>query len=186
MKMQGASTSGSGPISCEVQTQRLKLREPDEKDASELTRLIGDWEVSKWLARVPYPYALDDARVFIENVRATASSGYGANFFVDLDGALIGGAGLTGENANTLELGYWIAREHWGFGYATEAAAGLINYAETRLGCTRIEASYQNDNAASAWVLRKLGFRQCGEKSTFSLARNFHVRSTCVFLDLRH
>nr|MCS5567746.1 GNAT family N-acetyltransferase [Pseudomonadales bacterium] len=80
----------------------------------------------------------------------------------------------------------WIAREHWGFGYATEVAAGLIKYAETTLGCRRIEASYQKDNVASARVLGKLDFLQCGGKVVFSLARGLHVRSTCVSLDLRH
>ena len=183
--MQTTSNIGLDRMSDEVQTHRLKLRTPNESDAGELTRLIGDWEVAKWLARVPYPYALDDAYAFIGNVRTTASSNCGVNFFVDLDGTLIGGAGLTGENAHVLELGYWIAREHWGFGYATEVAAGLIKYAEATLGCRRIEASYQKDNVASARVLGKLDFLQCGEKSVFSLARGLHVRSTCVSLDLR-
>jgi RimJ/RimL family protein N-acetyltransferase len=49
-----------------------------------------------------------------------------------------------------------------------------------------LEASYQKDNLASAHVLQKLGFRLCGEKSIFSLARNRDVSSTCVFLDLKH
>ena len=173
-------------MSREVQTQRLRLRTPNAKDAGELTRLLGDWEVVKWLARVPHPYRLADANEFIKTVRAKASSDCESNFTVHLDGKLIGGAGLTGETAAVLELGYWIAREHWGCGYATEAAAGLIGYAETTLGCARLEASYQQDNLASARVLRKLGFRLCGEKSIFSLSRNRDVSCTCVFLDLKH
>ena len=174
------------PMSREVQTQRLRLRTPNAKDAGELTRLLGDWDVAKWLARVPYPYRLADANEFIKNARAKASSDCESNFTVYLNGKVIGGAGLTGETVAVLELGYWIARDQWGCGYATEAAAGLIGYAETTLGCARLEASYQKNNLASGHVLRKLGFRLCGEKSIFSLARNRVVSSTCVFLDLKH
>ena len=170
----------------EVQTERLRLRAPNEGDAADLTRLLDDWNVAKWLARVPHPYQLADAYAFIEYSRAKESSEYDRNFIVVLGSELIGGVGLTGETAAVLELGYWIAREHWGCGYATEAAAGLIGYAETTPGCARLEANYQKDNLASARVLRKLGFRVCGEKSIFSLARNRDVSSTGVFLDLKH
>ncbi len=173
-------------MSREVQTQLLRLRTPNAKDAGELTRLLGDWDVAKWLARVPHPYRLADANEFIKKFGAKASPDFENNFTVLLDGKVIGGAGLTVETAAVLELGYWVAREHWGRGYATEAAASLIGYAETTLGCARLEASYQKDNLASAHVLQKLGFRLCGEKSIFSLARNRDVSSTCVFLDLKH
>ena len=95
--MQTTSNIGLDRMSDEVQTNRLKLRTPNERDAGELTRLIGDWEVAKWLARVPYPYELDDAYAFIGNVRTTTSSNCGVNCFIDLDGTLIGGAGLSAD-----------------------------------------------------------------------------------------
>ena len=172
------------PALPEVHTQRLRLRTPNDRDDVELTRLLSDWSVAKWLARVPHPYRLADANEFIKDARAKALSNY--HFIILLDGELIGGAGLTGETMSVLELGYWVAREHWGRGYATEAAAGLIAFATTDLGCGRLEAGYQKDNLASSRVLRKLGFRPSGEKSVFSLARNCGVINTCVFLVLKH
>jgi len=50
-----------------IQTARLWLREIDISDAEALAAAINDFEVSKWLTRVPFPYGLDDARAFIKD-----------------------------------------------------------------------------------------------------------------------
>jgi RimJ/RimL family protein N-acetyltransferase len=70
-----------------------------------------------------------------------------------------------------LELGYWIARDHWGRGYATEAGRGALEVARA-LGHRRVSAGHYVDNPASGRVLRKLGFRETGEvRPTFCRAR---------------
>ena len=57
------------------------------------------------------------------------------------------------------ELGYWIAEEYWGKGYATEAGKVLIKRAFNDLGIKRIYATYRCENIASRRVLEKLGFK---------------------------
>ena len=59
----------------------------------------------------------------------------------------------------SVELGYWIAEEYWGNGYAVEASEILIKRAFNELNVEKIYASYRNDNPQSKRVLEKLGFR---------------------------
>ena len=60
-----------------------------------------------------------------------------------------------------VELGYWIARRHWGRGIATEASRALLDIART-LRLPRLQASHFLDNPASGRVLEKLGFEPVG------------------------
>lgn len=61
------------------------------------------------------------------------------------------------------ELGYWIAEEYQGKGYATEVSQILIRRAFEDLNIERIYASYKKENAASRRVLEKLGFKYFDE-----------------------
>lgn len=58
-----------------------------------------------------------------------------------------------------VELGYWIAEEHWGNGYAVEASKILIEHAFNDLNVKEIYASYRLENNQSKRVLEKLGFK---------------------------
>jgi len=58
----------------------------------------------------------------------------------------------------TAEVGYTLARPHWGKGYATEALAALVAYLFDDLGVTRQYGMLHPDNPASAMVLERTGF----------------------------
>ncbi len=73
-------------------------------------------------------------------------------------GELIGVAGLDRMPDGEVELGYWIARDHWNRGYACEAARHMIEIARAELKLPRLVAGYFVDNPASGRVLEKLGF----------------------------
>ena len=66
-----------------------------------------------------------------------------------------------GEGA--VELGYWIAEEYWGNGYAVEASKILIEHAFNDLNVKEIYASYRLENNQSKRVLEKLGFKYYSE-----------------------
>jgi RimJ/RimL family protein N-acetyltransferase len=57
------------------------------------------------------------------------------------------------------ELGWGLAREHWGFGYATEAALALRDWAFDRHGLTRLISLILHENRRSIRVAEKLGER---------------------------
>ena len=51
-----------------LSSQRLTLRRPNRDDAESIRRLADDWEVARRLARVPFPYTLDDALFFLDQI----------------------------------------------------------------------------------------------------------------------
>ncbi|HEY8205914.1 MAG TPA: GNAT family N-acetyltransferase [Myxococcaceae bacterium] len=63
-----------------------------------------------------------------------------------------------------LELGFHLRAEHWGHGYATEAARSAIDHAFARLGAGALFAGHHPKNGASRKALLKLGFRYTGDE----------------------
>ena len=144
-----------------ARTPRLLLRPGWPEDAAALAAAIGDEMVVRNLATAPWPYDIDHARDFLAAERHAALPQF--LIVARTHGAprLVGGCGLGRAPGGDVELGYWIARPHWGLGYATEAGQALIGIARTlKLG--RVVASHFLDNPASGHVLRKLGFRPTG------------------------
>lgn len=143
-------------------SERLFLRPAWPEDWQDLHGAIADEGVIRNLARAPWPYGPEDARIFVglpqdekfPRLLITLPSASGTR--------LIGGAGIHSE-AGDVTLGYWIARAHWGQGYATEAARSLVCLARA-LGHRRLVADHFVDNPASGRVLRKAGFRANGRK----------------------
>lgn len=136
-------------------TRRLTLRPQWQADAEALVAGLGDFEVARWLSRVPHPYTRADAdRVLARQREAPARS-----WSIYAGGALVGGVGMEDH------LGYWIARPHWGLGYATEAARAVLAAHFAEDGADDVESSYFLGNHASRRVLEKLGFVDVGPKA---------------------
>lgn len=77
------------------------------------------------------------------------------------DNALIGGCDLTYTgNPQEADLGYILAQPAWGQGYATEIARALVQAGFSQLQLTRIVATCDVANSASAHVLEKAGLRR--------------------------
>lgn len=71
------------------------------------------------------------------------------------------GVGFWGDNLE-LEIGWWLARPHWGRGLATEAARAALRDAFERRGLDRIISIARPANTASTRIMEKLGFkREC-------------------------
>lgn len=139
-------------------SERLFLRPAFPEDWQTIHASLGhDASIARNLARAPWPYGEEAAREFADKPQDV----YLPHFLVTLPGTgVIGSAGL-GESEGQTELGYWIARDHWGQGYATEAARAVLRIAHT-LGHTRLTAGHFADNPTSGRVLRKLGFTATG------------------------
>ncbi|MBA4051500.1 MAG: GNAT family N-acetyltransferase [Erythrobacter sp.] len=161
-------------------SERLFLRPAFPEDCGAILAGIGEEAIVRNLARAPWPYSLDDARAFAampQDMRLP-------HFLVTLPGVgVIGSAGM-GEHEGQPELGYWIARQHWGRGYATEAAGAVLKIARA-LGHRRVVAGHFVDNPASGKVLRKIGFVPTGRIGLrFSLGRGCATESVEYALDL--
>lgn len=151
-------------------SERLFLRPAWPEDWQDVLAGMGDEAILRNLASPPWPCTTEDAKAFVRrpherglpNFCITLPTGGGAR--------LIGGIGLArrGEGA---ELGFWIARPHWGQGYASEAARAIVGLARA-LGHRGLGASHFLDNPAAGRVLRKAGFVPTGKvRRRFGTAR---------------
>jgi RimJ/RimL family protein N-acetyltransferase len=145
-----------------ARTERLLLRPGWIQDAPALYRAIADEGVIRNLASPPWPYAPAHAEAFLATERRAGEPS--ALIFLRTGAApeLIGTIGLGEKPDGARELGYWIARPHWGRGYATEAGRALLAFARDGLRLDRLQAGHFLDNPASGRVLEKLGFRPTG------------------------
>lgn len=64
--------------------------------------------------------------------------------------------------AGAADVGYLVAPDHWGNGYATEAVELLVGYALDTLRLNRVRAHVRAVNGASMRVLEKVGFTEDG------------------------
>ena len=156
-------------------TERLILRPLLPHDAESLHRLVNDWEVTRNLAVVPFPYPRALADDWIASTARELAAGDAYNLAVTgRDGdqeILVGVVGLRLDaKARTAALGYWVGRRFWGHGVATEAAGRVVRWGFANLAIDRVLANVATDNPASAAVLRRIGFRQTGKGAEHSVA----------------
>lgn len=159
-----------------LETERLILRPPTLADAGPIAALLDDFDVVRWLSRVPWPYREEDARYFLtevapkEHVWAIEPRG----------GEFVGVIGFSPGADGALDIGYWIGRRFWGQGYATEAGRAVIGHARRAWPGSRLTASRFVGNDASARVLKKLGFVEVGRARTRTLALDAEVEMTTL------
>ncbi len=166
-----------------ARTERLLLRPSWPEDAGPLYRAIADEGIVRNLAKAPWPYSFEDALRFVGSEQAELFPTF--ILYLRTEGApvIVGACGLS-ERDDATEMGYWIARSHWGRGYASEAGRAVVEIAKT-VGHKKLVASHFIDNPASGAVLRKLGFRQTGRREErFSAGRGYAATTVQYEQDL--
>ena len=133
-----------------------------------MTVWLGDYDVAKMLARVPYPYSEGDAENFVAE-----PDPYRFAIQRKQDGLFLGMIALHPDQ--DYEFGYWLGKPFWGRGFATEAAHRLVTYAFVELGRATVHAGWFVDNPASGHVLAKLGARHNGSRMRDCRARGRKV-----------
>lgn len=161
----------------EIRTERLLLRPPRPGDAVRIADLINDFDITRMLSRVPFPYTLAYAEDFIAGL-ANRDDSTARTFAVEHpDFGVIGIGGLHPSDGPDPqigpEIGYWLGRTFWGRGFATEMAVALTEWASRRWGRRAAVAGHFTDNPASGNVLEKAGFLYTGEvRPRFCVARD--------------
>ena len=165
-----ASLAGSPMAHLPLETERLLLRAYARDDEAEIARLLNDTEMARFLMVIPHPFVEFDARQLVKAAWRRLTGGRGFDLLITVkDGGdrPVGsiGVGLHDEGARG-ELGFWIGRDYWGRGYASEAARRMIDFATETLGVARITGTVAADNDASLAVLARLGFVETGRGET--------------------
>ena len=142
-----------------IKTSRLFLRELYLTDLDFVASLLAHPQVMRFY---PHCYSRDEALSWLERQRARyAAHRHGFWLAVESNSQLpVGQVGLLArriEGSDELEIAYLFEPRFWGQGFATEAAAGVRDYAFSELGRSRVISLVQPDNQASANVARRIG-----------------------------
>ena len=145
-----------------LETARLVLRRVEKSDAALFVELLNDPAFIRYVADRGVR-TTDDAVAYIEEKILPSFTKFGFGFYVAEQketGESIGICGLIKRDTlDDVDVGFSILRKFWGHGYATEAAAGVIEYGRTAFGLPRIVAIASPENTNSINVLKKLGLR---------------------------
>ena len=176
-------------------TPRLGLRRWEPRDSAPFAALNADPEVMR---HFPAPLDSGQSDALIERFER-AWNADGVSFAVAerrSDGAFLGMVGLNrlrlpeiGPPPDcALEVGWRLARAHWGQGYATEAARAWIEHGFRTFDDAEIVAIVVPENRASRAVMHRLGMRPDPGRSFEhpSLPEGHRLRSHLLYAIARH
>lgn len=169
----GCLAADQGWHGAPLDTARLRLRRLRPDDAAEVARLLDDWEVARTTSNIPYPYERTVADDFIAKVGVEVAEGRALVFAIEerLSGRLAGCVGAS-INAHSAEIGYWIGREFWGKGYATEAVRRCLRMLFQNYALGTVWGAVLPENPASRRVMEKAGMILDGVRRMDMPARN--------------
>ena len=146
-----------------LKTERLLLRKPTEEDVNEPPSFVTDPAVMDWLGGV------EDPREVVRRWLDEWSRFPAGKLVVEAAGERIGRVGFNFYDPRTWtrsagpgarpEVTWAIARDHWGRGYATEAARAVRAW----YGACDAISLIEPGNARSIRVAEKLGCARTGE-----------------------
>jgi len=145
-----------------IETARLVLREAALDDAPFMLELLNSRGFIEGIADRGVR-TVDAARAYIDERVLTAYRELGYGMWVVTPKGLADAVGLAGlvkrDVLPHVDVGYAFLERAWGRGYATEAAAAVLDYARGVLGLETVAAITSPGNLASQKVLKKIGLR---------------------------
>lgn len=145
----------------ELSTDRLLLRCPNTKDATEYHRILQCPEIARY-SDVPHNPTPKRSKQFVGWMSKLHRRGIGVGWIVQLHHSndAIGSIRINRieKKANCGVIAYELHPEFWNAGYAGEALAAVVIHAHHTLSLNRLEAWTTEGNLASEKVLLKNGF----------------------------
>jgi len=150
----------------EIETKRLILREFTMEDWPEVLAYQSDPRYQRYYpitGRSPAE-AQEFVQMFLDQQQEQPRRKYQLAAILKTTHQLIGNCGLRMESADAhqADIGFEFSPEHWGKGYATEAAQAMVRFGFTTFNLHRIWSWCLAENRGSARVLEKLGMQQEG------------------------
>ncbi|MGI9204532.1 MAG: GNAT family N-acetyltransferase [Woeseiaceae bacterium] len=137
----------------------MSFRKPESDDAEGiLRRYAGDPDIGEYLTW-PIHQSVEDTREFLAFSDAEWQKSPAGPYllFSRRDKRLLGSTGLAFESSQCASTGYVLARDAWGFGYASEALTEMKKLSN-ELGVERLYALCHPEHLRSIRVLEKCGF----------------------------
>ncbi|KAI8909373.1 acyl-CoA N-acyltransferase [Powellomyces hirtus] len=186
------------PIPATDTAPELYLTELRGSDADQIFTVLSDPirgpQIYLTTGSVPSPYLLSDAEAFIKrNLDRLKDEGRVLNFAIrpDPNAPLIGVIGLFATRdyvsetlpnpENAFEMGYWLDPDLRGQGIVPRAARVVLKVAFEEVKIGRVMACLFVENAASARVLEKLGFKHVGGKTGMKVREEWPLKDGKVY-----
>ncbi len=163
-----------------IRTKRLLLRRPDAADLDQCARLLGDFDVVKTLARVPYPYDMASGKDYLARTADIWPLGAQAGsltFFLEQERVMIGALTFK-DMQRSPGIGYWLGKPYWGQGLMSEAIAAGLKWFFASSAQDVVVAGAMTENEGSKRVLVKQGFEVTGHGQIYCLARDCEIADT--------
>lgn len=144
-----------------LETRRLWLRWPRAADSAAITAFAALPQVAQMTAAIPHPYPPNEADRFIFKARAENAAGQALHLAMTRKSGprlVLGVLSAVADGENEVEIGYVLAPEMWGKGFASEAVKMVVNTIFALTPAVRIRANSRVNNPASRRVLEKSGF----------------------------
>ncbi|RIX76434.1 GNAT family N-acetyltransferase [Acidovorax cavernicola] len=174
------------PYPSRIETDRLVLRPPRPEDAAALfAAYTQDAQVCRYMVWKPHA-ALSETQDFVAYCIEGWQRGSALPYVLtrrtaDASDEPIGM--LEGRvSAHTVNVGYVLARSHWGHGLMPEALRAFARLALSRDEVFRVEASCDVDNRPSARMLEKSGFTLEGRLARHTVHPNLSNEPRSCFL----
>jgi ribosomal-protein-alanine N-acetyltransferase len=158
-----------------LESSRLLLRLPTMDDAEPIfQKYAQDTEVTKYLHWRPHE-SINTTREFLHRCIQSWNDETAFPWVIIYknDDALLGMIEIR-INRYRADIGYGIAQQYWGNGYATEAAKIIIKWALEQESIYRVWAICDVENLASTRVMEKAGMQKEGILRRFVLHPNIH------------
>ena len=145
-----------------VETDRLFIRVWKEQDQSFLYSIMSDADVMRYVWDYKPP-TIEQIQDFVGKcIRETGEQGWTTwALILKEDQSLIGYCGFLtrdyGEYKGEIEIGWLLAKEHWGKGIATEAAKAVLDFGFCTWKFHRVIASARSENNQSVKIMIKVG-----------------------------
>jgi RimJ/RimL family protein N-acetyltransferase len=143
-----------------IRTTRLILRDFSPADLAAYRELRSDPDFQRHYA--PPDVSRERSAELLEEFLRWATEHPRRRFQLAIEEPRLGllgscGVRITEDNPTQATFGCELGREHWGRGYATEAARALIGFAFSELGVHRIQAETTSENRSALLLAKRLG-----------------------------
>lgn len=152
----------------QMETKRLIIRPFTHHDRDAIFQVMNDREMCRYTPDEPWE-SMEDAGDFIKQALWLYDLEHFTfrHFFAITgrpSGEIIGFCGVGGISYDRTvnEIFYSIGKAYWGRGYATEAAAAVLQYAFGQLGLENVIGVVHPENIASCKVMEKIGMKKTG------------------------
>lgn len=148
-----------------LETERLILRQLEDKDMNDLAEILQDTEVMYTYEHI---FSYEDVKDWLQRQKERYQH-YGFGLWAVVlkeNHEMIGQAGLTIQkykDQEVLEIGYLLKKKYWHQGYASEAALGCKIYAFDYLKAESVYSIIKADNKASIKVANNIGMKKIDE-----------------------